>query len=75
MKNSPSAVAGGLFFCVPEWGVSRSGTSALFVSDGDNFAPAGASYFLSMSKESSQRTPLKERGISNFPLSLRILTP
>ena len=25
MKNSPSAVAGGLFFCVPEWGVSRPG--------------------------------------------------
>ena len=23
MKNSPSAVAGGLFFCVPGWGVSR----------------------------------------------------
>ncbi len=23
MKNSPSEVAGGLFFCVPEWGVSR----------------------------------------------------
>ena len=76
MKNSPPAVAGGLFFCVPEWGVSRPlAASALFVSDGDNFAPAGASYFLSMSKESSQRTPLKERGISNFPLSLRILTP
>ena len=38
-------------------------------------APAGASCFLFMSKESSQRTPLKERGISNFPLSLRILSP
>ena len=38
-------------------------------------APAGASCFLSMSIESSQRTPLKERGISNFPLSLRILSP
>ena len=59
MKNSPSAVAGGLFFCVPEWGVSRPlAASALFVSDGDNFAPgrgnvsptgiisrSGASYF------------------------------
>ena len=38
-------------------------------------APAGASCFLFRSKESSQRTPLKERGISNFPLSLRILSP
>ena len=30
MKNSPSAVAGGLFFCVPEWGVSRSGGESVF---------------------------------------------
>lgn len=64
------------FACGREDGEFRApAASALFVSDGDNFAPAGASYFLSMSKESSQRTPLKERGISNFPLSLRILTP
>jgi len=41
----------------------------------EDFAPAGASCFLFVSKESSQRTPLKERGISNFPLSLRILSP
>jgi len=41
----------------------------------EDFAPAGASCFLFMSKESSQRTPLKERGISNFPLSLSILSP
>ena len=27
MKNSPPAVAGGLFFCVPGWGVSCPGTS------------------------------------------------
>ncbi len=44
MKNSPSAVAGGLFFCVPEWGVSR---------------PPGASSFLSSLKESYQRKPLE----------------
>ena len=32
MKNSPSAVAGGLFFCVPEWGVSRSGGECIILS-------------------------------------------
>ena len=41
------------------WGVSCSGTST----------------FLSSLKERYQRKPLKERGISNFPLSLRILSP
>ena len=42
MKNSPSAVAGGLFFCVRRDGEFRApAASALFVSDGDNFAPAG----------------------------------
>jgi hypothetical protein len=44
VKNSPSAVAGGLFFCVPEWGVSR---------------PLAASSFLSSLKESYQRKPLE----------------
>ena len=48
MKNSPPAVAGGLFFCVAGWGVSRPlAASALFVSDGDNFAPAGAGWGVS----------------------------
>ena len=46
-----------------------------FACGREGVAPAGASCFLSVSKESSQRTPLKERGISNFPLSLRILSP
>ena len=44
MKNSPSAVAGGLFFCVAGMG---------------SFAPPGASSFLSSLKESYQRKPLK----------------
>ena len=44
MKNSPPAVAGGLFFCVPEWGVSP---------------PPGASSFLSSLKESYKRKPLE----------------
>ena len=30
MKNSPPAVAGGLFFCVPGWGVSCSGGESVF---------------------------------------------
>ena len=44
MKNSPSAVAGGLFFCVAGMG---------------SFAPPGASSFLSSLKESYQRKPLE----------------
>ena len=32
MKNSPPAVAGGLFFCVPGWGVSRSGGECIILS-------------------------------------------
>ena len=69
MKNSPSAVAGGLFFCVRRDGEFRApAASALFVSDGDNFAPAGGGWgvscpgtssFLSSLKESYQRKPLE----------------
>ena len=44
MKNSPPAVAGGLFFCVRREG---------------SFAPPGASSFLSSLKESYQRKPLE----------------
>ena len=61
MKNSPPAVAGGLFFCVPGWGVSRSGGECIILSptgiisrlrarDGAFRAPARVTFFFCKKK-------------------------
>ena len=56
--------------CRGEYKCFRPSGCFFFACGREGVAPAGASCFLSVSKESSQRTPLKERGISNFPLVL-----
>ena len=74
MKNSPSAVAGGLFFCVRRDGEFRApAASALFVSDGDSFAPPARAFllsptasFLSAAKEKRKRNAAKNY-VFGFP--------
>ena len=53
MKNSPSAVAGGLFFCVPEWGVSCPGGEQVLrlrAQAGAFRAPARVTFFFCKKK-------------------------